>query len=195
MMRIERESSLSARRKYHREYQRKFMGQRKVHGICVHCPNKAMKDRVCCKNCAKRGLLNYRQRHEQRRKQGICYDCPNLARKGRVYCLRHAKICKERTRRREQNLKIKFFNLYGAKCACCGESEFAFLAVDHVNGDGAKERRRLKEIGKPVSIWKHKFGELKFSRYQILCYNCNIGRYRLGVCPHKQKKQKILKVV
>jgi hypothetical protein len=73
---------------------------------------------------------------------------------------------------------------YGGKCSCCGEKEKRFLQVDHINSDGGPERaagiatgnlyRRLKRLGFPRD------------RYQLLCANCNHGRYlNGGVCPHK----------
>jgi hypothetical protein len=79
--------------------------------------------------------------------------------------------------------------LGGARCACCGETTIEFLTIDHVNGDGAKHRRRLKESGG--------YGGLSLYRsikragfppdFQVLCYNCNVGRHRNGgVCPHRR---------
>jgi Recombination endonuclease VII len=47
----------------------------------------------------------------------------------------------------------------GGKCACCGESEIKFLAVDHVNGKAQPER-------------------------QVLCHNCNLAKGFYGQCPH-----------
>ena len=75
---------------------------------------------------------------------------------------------------------------YGGRCACCGESEPAFLAVDHVNGDGAKERRDLK-----VGTGRKFYGYLKRSgfprgRYRLLCHNCNMGIALLSSCPHQE---------
>jgi hypothetical protein len=71
---------------------------------------------------------------------------------------------------------------YGAKCACCGEMEPLFLTIDHVNNDGAA-RRKEHGVGLRLYKWivKHNFP----SDFQILCFNCNCGRYHNGgVCPH-----------
>lgn len=71
---------------------------------------------------------------------------------------------------------------YGGDCACCGESEPLFLTIDHIEGNGNAHRR---EIGRTdMWIWLHAndFPE----GFQILCFNCNAGRYRNGgTCPHR----------
>lgn len=71
---------------------------------------------------------------------------------------------------------------YGGKCACCSEAERRFLAIDHVNGGGHKERRR---IGSGAALYNKIIG-LKFPpEYQVLCHNCNMAKGLYGQCPHK----------
>lgn len=70
------------------------------------------------------------------------------------------------------------------KCSCCGENNLGFLTIDHINNDGAKDRRKHKSTW-ALFIWlkKNNYPE----GYQILCYNCNMGRaYNDGVCPHNE---------
>jgi hypothetical protein len=74
---------------------------------------------------------------------------------------------------------------YGGQCACCGETEPAFLAIDHVNGGGNAHRR---EVGYPKGggaffYWLRKHGYP--DGYQVLCHNCNMAKTYLGVCPHQ----------
>jgi len=77
--------------------------------------------------------------------------------------------------------KEKLFSQYGASCKCCGEKEPAFLTVDHVNNDGALERKLFPTTqAMCISIIKQGFPD----RYQILCYNCNNGKRKTGTCPH-----------
>jgi len=87
-----------------------------------------------------------------------------------------------------RELMRAFEHYGGAKCACCSESEPAFLSLDHKNNDGVKQRllmggrrdwgghhlaRKLRILGYPDG-------------YQVLCMNCNMGRRKNnGVCPHK----------
>lgn len=69
---------------------------------------------------------------------------------------------------------------YGGKCVCCGETEEAFLCIDHVNDDGAQHRM---EIGQSIYKWIVQNGYP--SIVQILCANCNMAKSRPGGCPHK----------
>jgi hypothetical protein len=93
-------------------------------------------------------------------------------------------MMRESNRRQRERLRKEMIDAYGGKCACCGETEALFLELDHVNNDGAEDRKengygvklmcRLKKKGWPKD------------RYQILCSNCNQGKNRNGgICPHK----------
>jgi len=68
----------------------------------------------------------------------------------------------------------------GGKCAKCGFDDYRALQIDHINGDGYKERKSKgvgqKYIGNCNTVKKVCKGELK--NYQLLCANCNwIKRY------------------
>lgn len=98
------------------------------------------------------------------------------------------------TRQREQTKKWKekIFEVYGKRCACCGESNEMFLTVDHVNNDGCKHRRTTNKQGLNVHAGNFMYKWIVENNFpntiQLLCWNCNCGRYRNGgVCPHKQK--------
>lgn len=78
--------------------------------------------------------------------------------------------------------RFEAIEAYGGKCRCCGEARWQFLAFDHVNDDGHVDRknglssgnglcRRLKLEGYP-------------SRFQLLCHNCNIAKFKYHGCPH-----------
>ena len=73
---------------------------------------------------------------------------------------------------------------YGNRCACCGEMEYTFLEVDHINND-PKERVAKGEPrgGQDLCKWlvRHEFPE----GFQILCRNCNWGKWVRGICPHR----------
>ncbi len=56
-----------------------------------------------------------------------------------------------------------------------------FLTIDHIDGSGAEHRKKLTVS---ITKWlaKHNYPE----GFQILCWNCNQGKfYNGGVCPHK----------
>ena len=70
---------------------------------------------------------------------------------------------------------------YGGKCTCCGESNYEFLAIDHVYNDG-KEDRKYRSCQQLLRyIIKNKYPV----QYQILCHNCNLSKAFHGYCPHK----------
>lgn len=74
---------------------------------------------------------------------------------------------------------------YGGCCACCGEVERWFMTIDHIDGNGWEHRR---QIGK-TDMWKWLHSNKYPPGFQILCFNCNAGRYRNGGrCPHEEAR-------
>jgi len=63
-----------------------------------------------------------------------------------------------------------------------------FLAIDHINGGGEKERRKLRRGGVNFCIWlrSHDFPK----GYRVLCHNCNMSLGIYGYCPHKGKPKR-----
>jgi hypothetical protein len=102
-----------------------------------------------------------------------------IAEKTRKYRLEHKEHIKELyiSRRKE------VLGHYGGKCTCCGETTYEFLAIDHINNDGAKHRR---EVGgsRGLFLWlrRHNYPD----GFQILCHNCNCAKAYYGECPHKK---------
>ena len=89
-------------------------------------------------------------------------------------------------RARTDLVRMEMLKAYGGKCCCCGETEQAFLELDHIYNDGAAERRKHKN-GFQEWLVLQKKGWPK-DRHQLLCANCNKGKLRNhGVCPHKTK--------
>ena len=89
-------------------------------------------------------------------------------------------------KRRRDRLRAQVIAGYGGKCGCCGEAEPVFLTLDHVNNDGAELRRTCAYHRTVHRLYRRIIEEGFPSDYQILCANCNHGRYRNGgICPHK----------
>lgn len=83
-------------------------------------------------------------------------------------------------------LRAKVITAYGSNCACCSEGELMFLAVDHKNNDGAKHR---KEVGVSDRFYRWLIRNNFPPEFQLLCANCNWGKYvNGGVCPHQSRK-------
>ncbi len=91
------------------------------------------------------------------------------------------KVYRERIRR-------EVLEYYGAFCACCKESGYSFLTIDHIKGDGAKHRRSLgmKNGGTRFYLWLRRNGFPK--DFQVLCFNCNVAKHLNGICPHKKDR-------
>jgi hypothetical protein len=75
-------------------------------------------------------------------------------------------------------------------CACCGEAEYGFLTLDHVNNDGAAHRRALNK-GRNITGGGNVYYDLRRrgfpEGFQVLCYNCNCTKGYIGCCPHQLK--------
>lgn len=91
----------------------------------------------------------------------------------------------EQQRNRSRRLRLAVLAAYGNVCACCGEGCERFLSIDHINNDGAKQRRETKQrTGTHFYRWLTLNGFPP--GFQVLCYNCNLGKARNGgICPHK----------
>lgn len=97
------------------------------------------------------------------------------------------KIGVENVLARRRVRKIAVLEHYGRSCACCGEANPKWLTIDHIVPIGGTKARRAAGHGSMVDwLAKHNFPE----GYQILCWNCNVGRYHNGgICPHKEGSQ------
>jgi len=95
--------------------------------------------------------------------------------------IRNPKRCQWLARRREQELRMKVFNLLGGyKCVQCGFDDFRALQLDHINGSGSKDRNNFSHVR---VFYKYYIDnpELAKRTLQVLCANCNwIKREKLG---------------
>jgi hypothetical protein len=111
----------------------------------------------------------------------------NNREKHRQYCknYRQANQSKEAKRHADAHQKERraALSAYGGACVCCGESQWEFLAIDHMNGGGNKHR---DEVGRGAAffVWLRKAGYPK-EGFQVLCHNCNQAKQYSKVCPHK----------
>lgn len=95
-----------------------------------------------------------------------------------------------RNRKFKEKLKAEVYGHYGNKCSCCGEAEIVFLSIDHINGNGNKHRNSLgkHERGSSTALLIDIRRRGYPSEFQVLCMNCNCGKYRNGgICPHEER--------
>jgi hypothetical protein len=84
-------------------------------------------------------------------------------------------------------LKTEVMGRLGGCCACCGETQLEFLAVDHINGDGARHRQQYQRGSGQLYREVKKMGFPKHI-FQVLCHNCNFSKYLgKGVCVHRRR--------
>lgn len=107
----------------------------------------------------------------------------------RRYCSEECREAAHKTQRAEARKAqraealAEYSGPAGPACACCGETNETFLALDHVVGGGAAHRRETGGGGFYTWLKKNDYPQ----GFQILCHNCNLGRQlNGGVCPHKE---------
>src|SRR3990167_4810883 len=126
-----------------------------------------------CSLCHKIKSLSQFWRYSKKRPDAYHSRCSTCMLKSQEpYRAKNSKACRDRAR-------AEVLAAYGGRCVCCGETEPAFLAIDHVKNDGARHRARIGAI----VFWlrKHDFPK---DRFQLLCHNCNRAKHTLGRCPH-----------
>jgi hypothetical protein len=125
------------------------------------------------------GLDKYHKKTAKKIENGLCIRCgSNKPVDGKKTC----QICLDKVNSYKLSYKDQCYQIYGGYiCNCCGETNKMFLTLDHINNDGANDRRSSSSrSNKYERILKEK------PELQVLCYNCNCGRYRNGgICPHK----------
>ncbi len=99
--------------------------------------------------------------------------------RARAYHAAHPERAGARVRDRRVRARAEVLAYYGARCAHCGETDDCCLTCDHVNDDGAAERRRLHQRGGGSWVLVSKaIRSGQAGRFRILCWNCNCGRRR-----------------
>lgn len=145
---------------------------------CAICKNETNK--YLCYVCSNKKSV----RRKGRISRGICRDCSNKIEIGSYRCY----DCNRKKSEYRRNLRIKVYEHYGNACTCCGETTKEFLTIDHVNNDGAVERK-LGLSG--ITLLRKIIREGYPNRYQILCFNCNIAKAICSDgCPHKKFNSK-----
>lgn len=169
----------------HRERKRhkmtSLLNERKINSLCVLC-GKSSSDNTCAKCKNKR-----HKRFSLRNEKNLCRQCPNEKLSNSTYCL----ACKQYQYEYTRKLRQQVLDYYGNACACCGETIYEFLAIDHVNNDGNIDRANgIRGPGLVRKIIAENYPD----KYQILCHNCNFAKqFSPDGCPHQRIKKENVK--
>jgi hypothetical protein len=85
--------------------------------------------------------------------------------------------------------KLKVLSHYSNNrvlCDCCGEDHIEFLVIDHINGGGNIERKKLK-LTSGRRFYRYLIKNNYPPGYRVLCQNCNMSYAAFGFCPHNKK--------
>lgn len=157
---------------------------RKTHPELVHAQNQ----RSYAKNAEKcrKYSREYARNHKEQVKIAQKKWREENKERCRVYAMQYHRANKPRYRGYRLKLKMSCLNAYGSTCACCGESKWEFLTIDHIKGGGTRHREELKTVGSAFYQWlkNNNFP----SGYRVLCYNCNCCLGQHGYCAHVQRR-------
>jgi hypothetical protein len=147
--------------------------------------NKKYENKIC-KDCLIDLTPENTNKYSFDRSKYVCKLCEKK-RAQRKY-IERKELIREQQRIYDLSCKQKVIEAYGGKCACCGESIIEFLTIDHINNNGAEDRKNNgNKTGGKLYRWliKNNFPQ---GEYQVLCFNCNCSKGFFGYCPHNKLK-------
>jgi hypothetical protein len=152
---------------------------------CTGCLKRpAAEGKTRCQPCLDEKKTATQAKRAHRRAHHLCHTCGHPT-EGKSHCA----ACLQRIAAHHRAVREEVLHAYGNACACCGETEPCFLHIDHMDNDGYTERKTFGRSSLNLYRWlkRHSFPK---DRYQLLCANCNFGRFlNGGICPHQQRKE------
>jgi len=167
----------------------KRYGFRKTASLCTTCGNQAASGKNVCQPCANRISVVQKRNRDTNVASNLCIQC------GGNLCSSTGKRCQicidkrnewyqgsttqEKDKVRRDGHRAAVIEHYGGKCIECDESRPLRLAIDHMNNDGNKHRKKINKCGSGFFKWlvDNDFPE----GFQVLCHNCNVEKHLKGV--------------
>lgn len=156
---------------------------------CPRCPEPRPIEDFRLDRARKDGRYSYCREHtrEMAKVYWQRWRKENLERR-RIYALAHrdrkSQVARER-RRRERAAVLEHYGGTPPSCGCCGEGRPEFLALDHINGGGRQERKRVGH----ATFWSWLIRQGFPTGYRVLCHNCNMSHGFFGYCPHERERE------
>ncbi len=126
--------------------------------------------------------IKNREQIRQRKRQFYRENKDKLRKEKREYYQKNKEVIQVKNKR--YYLDWKYYNRFqvifhysNGKMCCknCGENINEFLTIDHINGNGNKHRKSIGYVDLYSWLRRNNFPD----GYQILCYNCNLSKYRV----------------
>lgn len=127
--------------------------------------------------------------YAKRRQNEQCLRCGKPATK--THCAACSQKLSSANSTRLQELRKQVIAGYGGLCACCGETHYEFLALDHKEYRACEELKKFGRYLTTTEICKKIIREGFPTTYQVLCHNCNMALGIWGYCPHKPEIQRL----
>ncbi len=126
----------------------------------------------------------YGEKYRLDNKEKLNADSRQYHHKNREVLLPQMRI---RGKRLREDYKREAFTKYSngkIMCKICHIEEIEFLTLDHINNEGAKHRKKIKNGSIYKWLKKHDYPPI----CQVLCMNCNYAKRDNPECPHQLKK-------
>jgi hypothetical protein len=126
-------------------------------------------------------IKEYRRKYKEEHPEKFKYSRENYP--------KHKETKREYQRNLTRKYKLSFLEMYGRVCVCCGESGLDFLTIEHKLGQQKISRRT------GLVAYRDAVKEYRPDLFEILCWNCNCAKGKLGYCPHNPPKHAITHII
>ena len=166
-------------------WQKERRRKAKAKGLCTVCLKNSSGGMSQCQECRQKHRKYQKTRNSRVAEKGLCIACAKHPPKEgtKLLCV----SCAGKRDARRRKLKDRVYSEYGGYvCNCCGETGRKFLTIDHIDNNGSFMRKNVHGSSSlSLLMWLRKNSYPK--GFQILCWNCQLGKYHNGgVCPHQE---------
>ena len=106
----------------------------------------------------------HREWYQKNKERLRPYKAANMRR----YRAENPEKYRKQSREAKAKLKNAVFDMYGRECSECGFEDIRALTLDHIENNGAEERKELGERG----VYLRATEKYRPNEYRILCMNC-----------------------
>lgn len=150
-------------------------------GLCRDCGKfPFISGKVTCESCHIKRKNRFETNRARKVSNSICTWCnKSHDRLGQHHCYDCSQRAIERMRLRRKEIKLFLIEHFGGSCKDCGERDVRCLTLDHVNNDGAIDKKAKNGKRQITPTWYAKLFKLIKSgkslprELQLLCFNCH----------------------